>query len=125
MKKWLVLAGGLLLLTTSACTRYQYAREIKMLSFDENVEKGTSVGPVRGADCVWHVLGYQLGGYPQLDKAMAGARTQSGESAADAIGQGEAKQSLRYINNASTEWDGFNAGIIGKRCLVVKGAGYK
>ncbi len=114
-----------MLLTTSACTRYQYAREVKMLSFDENVEKGTSVGPVRGADCTWTVMGYQLGGRPQLDKAMAGARTQSGESVADALGEGEKKDALRYINNASSGWEGFDAVVVGKQCLVVKGAGYK
>jgi len=110
------------------CTSYQYARNIPLVAYQENIEKGKAVGPVRGADCTWYVLGYALGGPPTLDKAMSNAKQGAGESVKDAIGGGEAKfgtAGLRYLNNVSTEHDGFNAGVVGKQCLIVKGAGYQ
>lgn len=96
----------------SACQTYQYAQNVKMIGFDENSNKGTGVGPIRGEDCVWMVLGYWLGGMPTLDKAFSDARTKGG--------------TLRYLTNVASTTDGFNAaGIVGKSCVIVKGSGFK
>jgi hypothetical protein len=82
-----------------------------MVSFDDNVAHGHSVGPVRGEDCQSFVLGYAIGEPPTLDKAFADARKENGQ--------------LRYLNNVSTDASGFNALVYRQRCMVVKGTGYK
>ena len=109
----------------TGCSTYHFAHSVKLASYDEDISKGKAAGPVRGADCTWHVMGYPLGGEPRIDRAMANARTQSGEHFADDITQEtDPNKAIRYINGMNTSWDGFNAVIFGKRCLVVKGAGY-
>ncbi len=105
------LAVVCLALGASACTTYQYAKDVKMVSFDDNVTQGHSVGPVRGEDCQSFVLGYPIGEPPTLDKAFADTRKDNGQ--------------LRYLNNVSTDYSGFNAVVYAQRCMVVKGTGYK
>ena len=95
----------------NGCATYQYANKVRMLSFDDDVSKGESIGPIRGEDCAWTILGYRLG-TPKLQKAVASARRNSGET-------------IRYINNASSQTDGFNAAIVKKDCIIIKGVGYK
>jgi hypothetical protein len=97
-------------LASTGCTTFQYAKNVKMVSFEDNVSTGTSTGPVRGEDCQAFVMGYPIGERPTLDKAFADARKQN---------------NLRYMNNVSTENTGFNAVVYGKRCMAVKGTGYK
>jgi len=119
---------SLFVLGMVGCTSYPIAQNVKMVSFDDNVAKGTSVGPIRGEDCIWSIMGYKLGGFPTLDKAMANARTQSGGGVLDTFKSSKDTMNgnaLRYINNVSTQNDGFNAVVVGKECLVVKGNGYK
>ncbi len=118
----------LTLVLASGCASYPYSKNVKMVSFEEEVEKGKSVGPIRGQDCTWSILGYQMGGDPTLDKAFANARSQADsgilstiKADSSALRNGSA---VRYINNVSTENDGFNAYVVGKKCLVVKGTGY-
>jgi hypothetical protein len=97
-------------LATGGCTTYQYAKSVKMVSFDDDITAGHAVGPVRGEDCQEIVLGYPLGERPTLDKAFA--RTRSSNE-------------LRYMDNVSTENTGFNAYVYRKRCIAVKGTGYR
>jgi len=103
---------ALLLMGLSAmgCTSYQYAKNVKMVSFDGNVAEGRSVGPVRGESCQAAVMGYPITEKASLDKAVAAARE---------------KNELRYLNNVSTEDGGFDAYFYAKRCLIVKGTGYQ
>lgn len=114
-------------LIMSGCATYQHAHNVKLMSFDDNLEKGTSVGPIRGEDCTWRFLGYQLGGLPTLDRAFINARNQAGalESAGFSKTESNKASGLRYVQNVSTENDGFDAVIVGKTCLVVKGTGYR
>ena len=111
------------------CATYQYAKNVKMVSFEENVVTGKSVGPVQGEDCVWSILGYQLGGMPTLDRAFASVRNQSSSSLvnvmAGATQSTSSDKAIRYINGVSTSNDGFNAVVVGKQCLIVKGTGYR
>src|SRR5437870_12736534 len=86
--------GALLALGASGCTSYQYAKNVKMVSFDNNVSTGHSVGPVRGESCQAAVMGYPIGEKASLDGAMANAHAQ---------------HQLRYLNNVSTEDGGFDA----------------
>lgn len=101
---------GVLLAFGSGCTSHQYAKKVKMVSFDNNVAAGQSVGPVRGESCQAAVMGYPIGEKASLDGAMANARSQ---------------HQLRYLNNVSTEDGGFDAYFYSKRCLIVKGTGYQ
>jgi hypothetical protein len=108
------------------CASYQYAQQVKLVSFDDNIEKGQSVGPIRGEDCTWTILGMQMGGLPTLDKAFINARNQAGSMESAGFKSNEKHENtLRYVNNVSTENDGFNALLFGKQCLVVKGGGYR
>ena len=118
-------AGLMLLGLLGGCTSYQYAKNVTLASYDDDIGKGDAVGPVRGADCMWTVLGVTLGDQPTLDRAMANARNQRGEGVTDGLEEADASKELRYINGMSTEWDGFDAGVVSKQCLVVKGAGFK
>jgi len=96
--------------TGLGCSSYQYAKNLKFLSFDNNVSTGQGVGPVRGESCQSRVMGYPIGEPPTLDAAVANARE---------------KHQLRYMNNVSTDNTGFNAYFFAKSCLVVKGTGYQ
>lgn len=109
------------------CATYNYAENVKMVSFDENLEKGKSVGQIRGEDCTWNFLGYQLGGLPTVDRAFINAKTGAGtlESAGFSSSDKKAADGLRYVNNVTTKRDGFNAVLVGKTCIVVTGMGYK
>lgn len=95
----------------SGCTTYQYAKNVKMVSFEDDVSTGRAVGPVRGEDCQAHVLFIPVGPRPTLDKAFADAREENG--------------GLRYMNNVATEATGFDAIVYQRRCLAVKGTGYQ
>lgn len=123
MKNILFLAWLLL----SSCATYNYANNVKMISFDEDLTKGKSVGQIRGEDCTWNVLGYWLGGFPTVDRAFINARSgaSSMESAGFSSKSGHSADGLRYINNVTTKNDGFHAVVVGKQCIVVTGMGYK
>ena len=95
---------------TMGCASYQYAKNVKMMSYDGNVTPGVGVGPVRGESCQSWVMGYPISEPATLDKAMAAARE---------------KNQLRYLNNVSTENGGFDAYFFRKYCLIAKGTGYK
>jgi hypothetical protein len=106
MKNILIILSLMLL---GGCASYEYANQVKMVSFDDNVEKGQSAGPIRGEDCTWTIMGYKLGSDPTLDRAFISTKNQG----------------VRYVNNVGTKKDGFNAGIVAKQCLIVTGVGYK
>ena len=121
-----VWAACLSLVVLTGCSTYQYSKNVKMVSFDDEVSRGKSVGPIRGEDCIWSILGYKLGGVPTLDRAFANARNQSDTSITGGTTQSASNdKAIRYINNVSTEHDGWNAAVVGKECLVVKGNGYR
>jgi hypothetical protein len=94
----------------SGCSTYQYAKNVKLVSFENDVTEGKSVGPVRGEICQGFVMGRPIGEGATLDRAMAQAR---------------AKNKLRYINNVATETSGFDAVFYARRCLSVRGTGYE
>src|SRR5688572_30734017 len=98
-----VAAVGLL---STGCATYPYAKNLKMVSFDGSVVAGKAVGPVRGEACQASVMGYPIGAPATLDNAMAAAR---------------AKNEIRYMNNVSTQEEGFSAYFYAKQCLIVKG----
>jgi hypothetical protein len=100
----------LLLGLLPGCTKYQYAKNVKMLSYEDNVMVGKSVGPIRGESCQARVMGYPIGEPATLDKAMTTAR--------------EAHK-VRYLNNVSSETTGFDAVFYARTCMAVKGTGYE
>jgi len=116
-----------LALGIGGCTSFNYAQNVKLISFDDNIKKGSSAGTIRGEDCTWHVLGYNPNGLPTVDKAFINAKNQAGS--ADTAGfnySGKNRgQALRYVNNVIAENKGFNVGLFGKQCIVVKGVGYR
>lgn len=116
------------LVSLSGCASYEYANNVKTVAFSDDVSKGSSVGNIRGEDCTWQILGYQLGGLPTVDRAFTHARQQTdGASLSGSMGmkdQASGKE-IRYANNVSTSKDGFNAVLFGKQCIVVTGVGYR
>jgi hypothetical protein len=125
MKQLLFICG----LGLAGCASYPYASQVKLVAFDDNLQKGQSSGPIRGEDCTWTVLGMQMGGLPTLDRAFINARNQAGSLESAGLSNGASGRQgggpLRYVNNVSTEREGFNAVLFGKQCLVVKGTGYR
>ena len=122
LRKVLVLS-----LFLTGCATYNYAQNVKQVSFSDDVSKGKSVGNVRGEDCTWQILGYQMGGVPTVDRAFNHAK--NGTDGASLVGSMDTHQkgngSLRYINNVNTANTGFNAGLFGKSCITVTGVGYQ
>lgn len=104
------LAALVLLGQLSGCNTYQYAKNVKMVSYEDNIAVGKSVGPIRGESCQQRVMGYPISEPATLDKAMAAARTDN---------------KIRYLNNVSTESTGFDAFFYARTCLAVKGTGYE
>ncbi len=126
MKTSFFLTIGLAFL--SSCATYNYAQKVKTIAFDDNITKGQAVGPIRGEDCLWTVLGNPLGGQPTIDKAFINAKTGAGSLASagfSTLEKTDASKQIRYINNATTSNEGFNAYLFGKQCLVVTGVGYR
>lgn len=118
--------AGLLL---GGCATYNTMENVKLVSFEDDVPTAKSVGPVRGESCAFAVMGYWLGGKLTVDKALANARTQTGTSIVSAVHSDNqanlGDKTLKYMTNVSTDWDGFDAYVVSKSCLVVKGVGYK
>ncbi|MBI2522429.1 MAG: hypothetical protein HYV97_18560 [Bdellovibrio sp.] len=109
LAKFLLMA---LILVIQSCASYQYAQQIKMISFDKNFTQGASVGPIQGEDCVWSVFGFQFGDAPTIERAFMSTRDH---------GNG---QQLRYINNVISGLDSFNAGVVSEQCITVTGIGF-
>jgi hypothetical protein len=73
-------------------------------------------------------MGYKMGGDPTVDRAFSNAKNQAGGMEAagfDKSGKDRSGPPLRYVNNVHTANDGFNAGVVGKQCIVVTGVGYR
>ena len=87
------------------------SRNVKMVSYDEDATKGKSLGPVTGESCQWRVLGYSVTTSASLDGALTDARTKA--------------NGVRYLNNVSTDRDGFDAKVVAKDCMIVKGVAYR
>jgi hypothetical protein len=125
MKQLSLLAVAVLF---AGCATYHTADKVKLVSFTDTPSKGKSIGNIRGEDCTWTVLGYQLGGLPTVDRAFTNARRgiDGGLAAAGFSKESGADSGLSYVNNVSTRNDGFSiAGIVAKSCIVVSGVGYK
>lgn len=110
MLKFVTVLSALALWT--GCATYQYADDVKLISFDDHPTKGKAVGNITGEDCMWRVFGYELREPPSVDKAFIAARRSE-------------TRSIRYVNKVSTKPSGFDAGIVGKQCIVVTGVGYE
>jgi hypothetical protein len=122
------LAFTLAILTLGGCQTYKYADKVKMIAFSDDLSKGQSIGNVRGEDCQSIFLGYPTGPAPKLDRAMEHLQNQTlGKDIGLSVDEKSKNNTLalRYINDVTTSWDGFDAGIMAKRCLIVKGRGYK
>ncbi len=108
MTKILLMACCLALVS---CASYKYADNVKLISFSDDVSKGQSAGLIEGESCQWMVLGNFIGDQVSVDRAFMNSQKEN---------------KVRYINNVSTDTTGWNVGtLIGKNCLVVKGAGYR
>ena len=93
------------------CATHRDMKEVKMIAFDQNVSKGKSEGQFEADDCVFHVLGYRIGGNPDISRAIANTRTMKKSEITDVVssnnkGSGEA---IRYANNVTAERGGFDA----------------
>jgi hypothetical protein len=122
LKSLLLLAACAL----ASCQTAQEAKEIKLIGFDDNASKGKNVGPIEGADCVYQVLGYWLGGQPTLQRAIMNARKGKKSSLLEAAnGDSGVGGDLRYLNNAVISHDGFSAGVFGKQCINISATGFK
>jgi hypothetical protein len=105
-----LIAALLLLCLQPGCTRYQYAKNVKMVSYEDNVIVGKSIGLIRGESCQAQVMGNPISEPATLDKAMTAAR---------------ADHKIRYVNNMPTETTGFDAFFCAKSCVAIKGTGYE
>ncbi len=116
---------------TSACATYPAMKEVKHIGFDsenDGVKKGKSLGLIEGDDCVFHVFGYWLGGYPTLNRAIHNARSGKRTAVTDSLsgrGGSTADGGVRYLNDVKYNYSGFDAKFFGKSCIEVSAMGYK
>lgn len=104
------------------CQTYKYADKVKMISFDDILTKGASMGNIRGEDCQTKILGYATGPAPKLDRAIQSLQNQTPGTDNKS---GPGGRAIRYLTDVTTEWDKFDIGLYAKHCLIVKGRGYK
>jgi hypothetical protein len=103
----LALAAALL----GGCTHVIIAKSIKLVGFDDTVKKGRGGGEIEGEDCIHTILGYRLGGSPDVGRAIRSATQGNGNP--------------RYMNNLRVEPDGFDIGIYARDCYVARGLAVK
>ena len=113
------------ILFMTGCVTHRDIKEIKTISFDENVSKGKSTGQFEADDCVFHVMGVRLGGQPDVSRAIANSRTMKQSKVTEIVSDRDAGKPIRYANNVSVTRGGFNAYVFGKDCIVVKGVAYR
>lgn len=125
MKIPAILRALALMPLAAACAHYADVKEVKLVGFSDDTSKGKPVGQFESDDCTYRVFGYALGGNPDLSRAIANARTRKKTSITEvAVQDKDEGQALRYASNVTADYDGFSAGVFGKSCIVVKGAGY-
>jgi hypothetical protein len=113
------------------CATYRYAKNVKLISFSEDITKGGSLGQIEADDCVFSIF-VPLGTAPTFPRAMENLKKQRRSHLADVVG-GERKgadKNVRYVTNVSSEYEGFGVSggggmSFGKNCIVVTGTGYQ
>jgi hypothetical protein len=101
-----------IVLFSQSCQSYVLAKNVKYYGFQDVPSRGQTAGPARGEECTWMVFGHWLGGPPTASGALGNMH--------------DKKSELKYLASLSSETDGFEiSGIVGRRCLILKGAGYK
>lgn len=87
------------------------AKNLKLLSLEPEPRPSKSIGPISASACVNRILGIQIGRDPTFS---------------DALGNLSRKHEVSYIQNLA--YDGsldFDFVVYGRKCLGVKGVGYK
>lgn len=114
----------------AGCATYRYAKNVKLISFSDDISKGGSLGSIEADDCVFSVF-IPLGTAPTFPRAMENLKKQRRSHVGDVLG-GERKgadKNLRYVTGVSSQVEGFGAsgkiGSFGKNCVVVTGTGYQ
>ncbi len=108
----------------TSCATYQYASNVKLIAFSDDLKKGKSIGNIKGEDCTWQIFGGKLGGEPTIKQAFINTKNQANTLESAGFKKSKAEETLRYVNNVTTQNEGFDIGLIGKECLVVTGVGY-
>ena len=68
--------GIFLMAGLTGCATSTHLKKVKLVSFVDDTTGGKSVGTLRGEDCAWRVLGYDIGTANitrAIDKARTGA----------------------------------------------------
>lgn len=107
MVRWVILSGLCGWLVSCATP----VKELKLLSLVPEPKPSKSIGPISADACVSRIFGIQLGRDPTFS---------------DALGNLSRKHEVSYIQNLA--YDGsldFNIFVYGRKCLGVKGVGYK
>jgi hypothetical protein len=117
----------LILSLLSACSSYQYARNVRFMALTNKANEGSSVGLVKGSDCTWWFFDNPLGDPPSLERAVISAQTQKGYHSFNRGSASDSHKSntIRYLNNVRSENSDSNYWIVKKQCLIVKGQGFK
>ena len=118
--------ASLVFLALVGCTTYTDVKEIKHIGFSDDLSKGKPIGLITSDDCVYHVMGYALGGRPTINKAISNARTQKKSNLLDTVhDQGSDLPPIRYATNVTTKRGGFDALVLRKDCIEINGRGFE
>lgn len=112
-------------LLAQGCASSQIAKDFRMISLEEKPTELKSIGPVEGKDCTWSAFGYRIGDEPNVANAFNSAAEQKEQSLVPGEKAKVHGTGLKAIKNISVENSGFGIWVVGRSCIVVKGAGYQ
>jgi hypothetical protein len=123
--------GSLLILSACASTKYQDYRYFKSIGITHNIHAVENAGMVRSEDCQFTLLGYSVQGAPSFEDALENAvgleSSSFQEGLADSVSSRARlmKTNVRMMTNLQLREEGWNLGIVGRRCLKLSAVAYK
>lgn len=114
-----------LMMTSSfiGCTTGRYFKKVRLVSFDENVGNGKSVGKLTGESCIWRLFNSLDLGKADLSNAFDNARTNT--SGLDSAFGKKTSEPVRYMTDVRSDFESTNYILVAKYCYVITGMGYK
>lgn len=119
---WVLMLFGL-----SACSSYQIAQSVKLVSFVKEPARAPAAILLHGQDCRHSLFGIDFGPLPSADLSVRDAQMNYNSVSSLRLPATPAESALapriRYINNFSLQESGFDTWVYARTCLIARGGG--
>ena len=121
---------SILVLSGCSSNKYVDTRSIRTIATTTKIHGLKSAGYVSSKDCSWSLLGYSFGGGPSYGDAFNNAVSLKNTTFfKDVSDEFSSKTKLhkfrvKLLNNIQTSEEGWNAFIIGKKCVKLRAVAY-